>query len=123
MLKLGHNLGLSIDVGPDMTTKIFTENGQVLHRSTYSPLIPNKIASKDGSDVQELFMTRVYERLGVPSPMKRIGGHRTTLLAGSSIISIHETPFFTFSTDKLLFLSKFHFVLIFWYVCLLFISV
>ena len=32
MLKLGHYLGPSIDVGPTMTTEILTENGQVLHR-------------------------------------------------------------------------------------------
>ena len=34
VLKLGHYLGPSIKVGPEMTTKILTENGQVLHRST-----------------------------------------------------------------------------------------
>ena len=33
VLKLGHYLGPSIDVGPAMTAKILTENGQVLHRS------------------------------------------------------------------------------------------
>ena len=35
VLKLGHYLGPSIDVGPAMTAKILTENGQVLHRLTY----------------------------------------------------------------------------------------
>ena len=34
VLNLGHNLELSVDVGPAMTTKIFTENVKVLHRST-----------------------------------------------------------------------------------------
>ena len=38
VIKLGHYLELSIDVGPAMTTKILTENGQVLHRSTYRSL-------------------------------------------------------------------------------------
>ena len=33
VLKLGYNFGPSIDVGP--AAKILTENGQVLHRSTY----------------------------------------------------------------------------------------
>ena len=41
MLKLGHYLGPSIDVGPAMTTKILMENGQVLHRSTYQSLTPD----------------------------------------------------------------------------------
>ena len=35
VLKLGHFLAPSIDVGPAMTAKILTENGGVLHRSTY----------------------------------------------------------------------------------------
>ena len=35
VLKLGHYLGLSIDIGQAMTVKILTGNGQVLHRSTY----------------------------------------------------------------------------------------
>ena len=34
VLKLGHYFGPSIDIGPAMTTKICTENGQELHRST-----------------------------------------------------------------------------------------
>ena len=32
MLKLGHYLGPSRDVGPVITTKILIENGQVLHQ-------------------------------------------------------------------------------------------
>ena len=35
VLKLGHYLGPSINIGPAMMVKILTENGQVLHRSTY----------------------------------------------------------------------------------------
>ena len=31
-LQLGHHLGPSVDVGPAMLAKIFTQNGQVLHR-------------------------------------------------------------------------------------------
>ena len=64
MLKLGHYLGLSIDEGPAMTTKIFPENGQVLHRSTYQPSNPDELLDKDGSDAQEPLMARVHERLG-----------------------------------------------------------
>ena len=64
MPKLGHYLGSSIDVGPAMTAKILTENGQVLHRSTYQPLIADELLDRDGSDAQDQFMTRVYERLG-----------------------------------------------------------
>ena len=47
-----------------MTTKILTENGQVLHRSTYRPLTPDELLDKYGPDAQEQFMARVYERLG-----------------------------------------------------------
>ena len=35
MLKLGHYLGPSIDVGQAMMAKILTQSGQVLHRSIY----------------------------------------------------------------------------------------
>ena len=34
IMRPGNYLGLSIDVSLAMTTKILTENGQVLHRST-----------------------------------------------------------------------------------------
>ena len=34
VLKLGHYLGPTMDVGPAMATKVLTQNGQVLHRST-----------------------------------------------------------------------------------------
>ena len=64
VLKLGRYLGPSIDVGPAMTAKILTENGQVLHRSTYQFLTPDELLDKDGSDAQEHFMTRVYDKLG-----------------------------------------------------------
>ena len=50
MLKLGRFLGPSIDVGPAMTTKILTEKGQVLNRSTYQLLTPDELLEGDGSD-------------------------------------------------------------------------
>ena len=62
MLKLGHYLVFSIDIVPVMTANILPENGQVLHRSTYRPLIPEKLLDTDGLDAQEQFMARVYER-------------------------------------------------------------
>ena len=45
VLKLGIYLGPSIDVGPTMTTKILTQNEQVLHRSTYQ--MPKNSSSLD----------------------------------------------------------------------------
>ena len=48
VLKLGHYLGPSIDVGPVMTTKILTQNGKVLYRSKYKLLTPDEIADKMG---------------------------------------------------------------------------
>ena len=76
MLKLGCFLGPSIDIGPAMTTKILTQNGQVLHRSTYRLLTPDELADKDRSHAREQFMTSVYEKLGsqvLPRDLKDIG--------------------------------------------------
>ena len=64
VLKLGHYLGPSIDIGPAMAAKILTEHGQVLHSSTYRPLTMDEISDKDGSDAWEQFMVRVYEKFG-----------------------------------------------------------
>ena len=80
MLKLDHYLGPSIDIGPIIAAKILMENGQVLHRSTYRSLTPDEIADKDGSDAQEQFMARVYERLGswvLPRELNNIGLENT----------------------------------------------
>ena len=41
---------LGINVGPAMTAKILTENGQVLHRSTYRLLTVEELLDKDDSD-------------------------------------------------------------------------
>ena len=64
MLKLGHDLWPSIDISPVMMAKILTDNGQVLHRSTYRLLTPDEIYDKVGSYAWEQFMARVYEKLG-----------------------------------------------------------
>ena len=69
VLKLGHYLGSSIDVGAAMTTKILTQNGQVLQKSMYRSLSPHEITDKDGLYAQDQFVVRVYEKLG-------FGGHR-----------------------------------------------
>ena len=47
VLALGH-FGISRDVGPAMTNKIFTQNGQVLQRSMYRLPTPDNISDKDG---------------------------------------------------------------------------
>ena len=80
MLKLGHSLGPSIDVGPTMTAKSLMENGQVLHRSTYRPLTPDELLDKDESEAQEQFMARVYEKLRslvLPKDLEDIGLENT----------------------------------------------
>ena len=64
MLTLVNYLGPYVDLGPAMTTKILTENGKVLHRSTYRPLTLDKLLDNDKSDAGEPFIARVYERLG-----------------------------------------------------------
>ena len=63
VLKKGHYLGPCVDIGPAMTVNILTENEQVFYRSTYQPLTLDEIADI-GSDSQEYFMARVYEKLG-----------------------------------------------------------
>ena len=81
VLKLAHYLGPSIDVSPAMTSKILTENGQVLNRSTFRPLIPDKALDKDGKEAQDQFMARVHDRLGsqvLPRSLADIG-HENTL--------------------------------------------
>ena len=73
VLKLGHFLGPSIYIGPTITAKIFKQNGQVLHRSTYTP---DEIADKDRSDAREQFMVRVHEKSGpqvLPRELEDIG--------------------------------------------------
>ena len=74
--KLGHYPGPSIVIGPAMTTKILTDNGQVLLRSTYMLLSPDELLDKDGSGAQDYLMARVYERLGsqvLPRELQDIG--------------------------------------------------
>ena len=68
VMKLGHYIWPCIDVDPATTAKILTENGQVLHRSTYRPLTPDELLDKDRSNAQE--------QVVVLGPTKRVGGHR-----------------------------------------------
>ena len=67
MLKLDHYLGPNIDIGQAMTAKILTENGQVLHRSTYRPLSPDELLERDGSDVWEEFIAKAMNGWGPES--------------------------------------------------------
>ena len=64
MIKLGHYLGPSIDVGSAMMAEILTQNGQLFHTSTYRLLTPAVISDQEGSDINNQFMTRVNKRLG-----------------------------------------------------------
>ena len=59
-----------------MTVKILSENGQVLHRSTYRLLTPDELADKDSWDAWEQFMARVHEKLGsqvIPKELENTG--------------------------------------------------
>ena len=76
VLKLGHYLLPIVDISPAMMAKILIENGQILHRSTYRPLILDELLDKDGLDAQHQFMARVCERLGfwiLPRELEDIG--------------------------------------------------
>ncbi len=55
-LVLGKYLGLSIDVGPAMTTKILTLTGEVVHCSTYRPLTPEELADPVKQDHMKAFL-------------------------------------------------------------------
>ena len=61
-LKLGNYLCPSIDIGPAVTAKVLTENGQVLHRSTYWSLTPEELLDNDRlvslSDQQTIVQSR-----------------------------------------------------------------
>ena len=82
MLKLGHYLGPSKGISTAMTPNIFTEDGQLLDRSTYTLLTPNDLWDEDGPDAQKQFMARVCERLGsqvLPRESEDIGIENTLL--------------------------------------------
>ena len=48
-----------------MKTDILTQNGQVLHRSTYRLLTLNELSDQEGEIAQEQFMATVPEKLGL----------------------------------------------------------
>ena len=64
MLQLGHHLWHSIDVGSAMMAKVLTQNGQVLHKSTFIPFTSDDLVDKEGQDACYQFVIRVYNRLG-----------------------------------------------------------
>ena len=58
-----------------MTAIILNGHRQVFHSSPYRPLTPDEILDRDGSDAQEQFVARVYERLEfqvLPRELKNI---------------------------------------------------
>ena len=60
--KLVHCLGPSMDVSPAMTAKILTENGQLLHRSTFRPLNPDELLDKVGSAIHRTLWPESMKR-------------------------------------------------------------
>ena len=61
---LGRHLGPSIDVVPVMIAKISKENGQVLHRFTYSALIRKEWDRCKCKDKCSMFVESINQRLG-----------------------------------------------------------
>ncbi len=55
-LVLWKYLGLSIDIGLAMTTKILTPTGKVVHCSTYRQLEPEEIADPVEQDIMKAFL-------------------------------------------------------------------
>ena len=64
--QLGRYLGPSIDVGPAMCAKILKANGEVVYRSTYSPLTEDQINDPEHKQWRNLFNESVKRRLGDP---------------------------------------------------------
>ena len=65
-----------MDIGPAMTTKILTQNGQVLHRSTHKPLTLDELSDQEGHVALEQFMISVHVKLGswiIPRDLGDIG--------------------------------------------------
>ena len=67
--KLGSNFEPSIDIATAMISKIFTQDGQVLHGSIYRPFTPDEISDQKGSDAMNSlwpkYMTSSFENLEV----------------------------------------------------------
>ena len=75
---LGRYLGPSIDVGPAMTSKILTQKGTVLHRSTYRPLSEKEVVTM--TDDFKSFNESIQAKLGPsasPADFHAIGGEET----------------------------------------------
>ena len=75
-LMLEHYLGPTANLGPIMTAKIPTQNGQMLYISTNSPLAPDKKSDQERSDANDQFMAMVHERLEsqvLPTDLEDIG--------------------------------------------------
>ncbi len=63
-LVLGQYLGLLIDIGPEMTTKILTPTCEAVHRSTYRLLMPEELTDPVKQDHMKDFLWTAEERWG-----------------------------------------------------------
>ena len=61
---LGRYCGPIIDVGPAITAKILINNGQQVHRSTYSALTPDELVNLDEIKASDEFDTAIRQKLG-----------------------------------------------------------
>ena len=63
-LALARYLGPSFDIGPAMTAKLLTKNGQYVHRSTYRGLTEDEILDPLEIKLREQFDIAISEKLG-----------------------------------------------------------
>ena len=61
---LGRYCGPSIDVGPELTSKILRKNGQQLHSFTCRALTPDELVNPDDIKARDEFDTAIGDKLG-----------------------------------------------------------
>ena len=61
---LGQWLGPAVDIGPDMTSKVLKNNGQVIYTSTYRALTEDEMANPEETKARQAFDAAVTIKLG-----------------------------------------------------------
>jgi hypothetical protein len=72
-LVLGRYLGPSTDIGPAMSAKILKKNGQVVHRSMFCGLTPDKLNDPKEKEERTAFDDNILQHFGGPSSTSDFG--------------------------------------------------
>ena len=65
--QVGRWLGPAIDVGSDLTYKIFKSNGQVVPRLTIRHLTHDELTNPDHIAMKKAFNKNIIQKIGVPA--------------------------------------------------------